>query len=149
MGATLSLVAALALVGANAVPALRATASPDAPSSDGTFEMTWRPPTPNEGVDGYEFEVHLDTTGTGNDFARWYQGAATQSFVSGMSDGTVLARVRGRSHGQAWSAWSAPVRIEIAHHSMTKALTLMFIGFAVFLIIVGYIGAMAVREADR
>ena len=89
----------------------------------------------------------MDTTGTGEAYARWYQGPAQQSFVSGLPNGVVHVRIRGRAAKDgSWSAWSTPTRIRIQHPSLTKAFTLLGIGLFVFVVIAGYVGYMSTRE---
>ena len=72
-----------------------------------------------------------------------YRGRARSTFVSGLRDGTYHFRVR--AHG---SAWSAPIRLHVAHHPMHLALACFTAGAAVFLATTVFL-AIAARGRAR
>ena len=147
MAAAIALIACV-VAAPSAVPAVRATATVEAPTTDGTFTLSWSRP---DGMpaDDVEFEVELDPTGTGNSYTPWYRGPATQSFVSGLTDGVILARVRARQGQSPWTDWSPAAHAKVQHHSFAKALGFLSIGFIVFMTIALYIGYMALRVDDE
>ena len=132
-----------AAVGASSPPRIQATASVEAPSTDGTFTLEWS--APSEALAG-QYEVELDRTGTGDAYEPWYTGPAQRSFVSGLRSGEVTARVRAAGSDGRWSPWSAPVRVRVAHHSFLRALSLLAVGAFVFAAIGGYVLFMSRRE---
>ncbi len=127
------------------MPEVVADASVDAPSRDGTFTLNWSIPT--EAAD-QEFEVQIDPSGTGEAYEHWYRGPATQSFLSGLTDGTVLVRARARTPEGPWSKWCEPIRVPVEHHPMNEALTLFGLGFVVFALIAGYLSYMTFRTGE-
>lgn len=144
-------VVAVALLGAllgtpdqpqGAIPALRSSASAAAPSKDGTFTLDWggRPVASVRLGLRREYQLQLSTPSNAGVFMDWYQGPDTRTFISGIPNGLVQARVRVRGDdGGAWSPWSETVSLTVEHHSMVKALSLMSLGLGVVLVIVGFL----------
>ena len=135
------LVGGLIVAQPSPAPTIGATATESAPTQDGTFTVNWSSADPSM----TEFEMQLDRSGTGADYRVWYRGPATQSFVFGQKNGSVAVRVRARRSGGGWSGWSKEARILVQHHSFTKALSLLTIGFFVFAAVAGYISYMAFK----
>lgn len=132
----------------SAAPHLSASATADSPSNDGTFMLEWGDPS----AQGVVYHVQLAAPPNEARFEDWYRGPATQSFVSGIPDGTARVRVRSApsvSEGEApdWGAWSEPLRVPVAHHPMNEALALMGLGAVVFLFIAGYVVQGSLRAA--
>ena len=127
------------------LPNIRASATSEAPSRDGTLTLSW---STTVKADNIEFDVELRQPNTPQ-FESWYRGSAQQSFLSGLPDGIAYARVRIRQANGPWSAWSAPIDIPIQHHSMDRALGLMGLGFIVFSLLASYIVVMASKERHK
>lgn len=110
-------------------------------ATDGAPQLTLSSSNPNQGVLKLEWSLSDETrseklfelqqaTDAGFKTARSiYQGVGAGTFISGLEDGTYYYRVRVEE-----GSWSAPLSIEIKHHSLKLAIFLMAIGAAVFLI---------------
>jgi hypothetical protein len=61
-----------------------------------------------------------------------YTGSDRATVLSGQTDGTRVYRVRAIGTGGV-SAWSEPVTVTVAHHSLSRALTFLTVGAVVFL----------------
>lgn len=131
--------AALPSLARGATPEVNSSVSEAAPSTDGTFTLSWGWP---EEASPQRWEVQLEMPGTDR-FEDWYLGSATESFVSGIPSGEVRVRVRAESSAGAWSDWSEPTVVPIAHHGWGKAIGLLALGAVVFAAIVALVGVGA------
>lgn len=105
------------------LPALELSASPGR-STTGTFSLSW------EGAEGALYEL-IEASGEG-DSQIVYQGTDTASVMTGKPNGSYSYRVRAQHTGSP-SAWSQPVGVTVAHHSLTRALGFFTVGLLVFL----------------
>ncbi len=112
----------------------RASISPPRLSSDtdvataGFFRLTWQ-------ADSDRVELQ---EASGDDFRNpvtLYTGSDTSSVISGKPDGTWFYRLRAIEDGQP-GPWSEPVEVKVAHHSLYRAFTFLFLGVVVFISIV-------------
>jgi hypothetical protein len=63
---------------------------------------------------------------------RVYRGPDRATVLSGLPDGTYYFRARIWQRGEPVTAWSEPVRAEVEHHSLARALGLFALGGVVF-----------------
>ena len=105
----------------------------------------WRP------GEGIEFVLQQAVDGGFADAQVRYQGPDTASFVSGLSEGGHLFRVRSRTE-EADGRWSAVQRVEVEYVSHRQVFLLMGMGAVVFLATVTAITMghrRSVREASE
>ena len=123
---------ALAVLAALAVP--RAVLALEAPALEsdrevataGFYQLTWS----GETAAGFELEE-----ATRADFAQarlLYRGPDLATVLSGKPDGDYHYRIRAIDDGTR-SDWSAPVHVEVRHHSLARALTFLALGAIVFI----------------
>lgn len=116
--------------GAGTVSAPTLSAS-ESVSNTGYFHLTWSPASPDAATRQYELQQANDpqfsepvTILTGPDRA---------SVISGFADQVYFFRVREHQG----TAWSTPVRVEVKHHSLTRALGFFGLGAIVFALMLG------------
>ncbi|MBX2813758.1 MAG: hypothetical protein KTR25_18215 [Myxococcales bacterium] len=131
-----------------AAPTISVAPSSPNPSQDGTVQLLWSSAEPSA-----RYQVEIAAPRSEDGYQLWYEGTATESFVSGLSDGTARFRVRQVSSSDpqktGWGPWSAILEVEIAHHSMGKALLLLGLGALVFVSIVAYVIMSALRTREE
>jgi hypothetical protein len=74
-----------------------------------------------------------------------YEGPDKATFISGLPDGQYYYRVRAKVDGEV-SDWSAPIAVQVQHHSLALALSLAGVGVVVFLMTVGVV-VVGVRKS--
>lgn len=96
------------------------------------------------------FDIEMDRGESFSNPSRIYRGRDGARVMSGMSDGTYYFRGRVWLQGEPVTAWSEPVRVEVAHHSLGRALTLFLLGALVFgaTVAVIVIGQRRTREEN-
>lgn len=126
-----------------AAPVLEANASLDAPATAGYFTLTW--PMPEDVATPPDIIIEESRTA---DFAETrvvYRGPDEATTRSGLRNGDYFYRARFADEA---GAWSAVVPVRVSHHSLSRALSFMGLGFAVFLSVAGIILFGWLRE-DR
>lgn len=107
------------------------TPAPGLSTSSGTFsrqgvvKLEW---TVMKTQNGELFELQQATDASFETAQSVYQGKDGGTFISGLENGIYYYRVRAGN-----GLWSAPLSIEVQHHSLTLAIFLMVVGAAVFL----------------
>lgn len=109
----------------------------NSPASAGFYRLSWQ--TGNEHVELQEARTpgfdHPATVYTGPDRA---------TVISGRPDGSWFYRIRSLDDQRA-GPWSDPLRVTVAHHSLTRALLFLGLGVTVFIATV----LMIVRGSDE
>lgn len=120
---------------AQEAPAAGFTSDAQVNTPEGHTTLRWEP----VGV-GDEFQVQHGTSAAFPDPELWYEGPATQSFVSGLGEGEHFYRVRAREgEGEPWGAWSDSVEVDVEYQPMWLAATLFSTGAVMFCCIVGFV----------
>lgn len=123
---------------------------PAGPLNDGYVQLRWT--SGDEAVEAWV--VQLEEAGD-PEFAvplLRYEGPQVASFVSGLPAGRHYYRLRARVGADGpWSAWSAPLVVEILPHSLALAWTLFGLGATLVVSIVGYlfVSDRRVRAEER
>lgn len=109
-------------------------------TESGYLKLSWKPGASSADRTPYLFELQQAIR---HDFTQTdliYKGKDYATFLSGLPDGQFYYRVRAVSpDGAQYSDWSAPVLVQVAHHSLRLAFLLFGIGAVVFLITVGIV----------
>ncbi|MFO8156191.1 MAG: hypothetical protein ACQERR_07625 [Pseudomonadota bacterium] len=84
--------------------------------------------------DGEEpvYDIEMDRRESFGNPRRIHRGPDSATVLSGLSNGTYFFRARVWLRGEPVTAWSEPVRAEIEHHSLARALGLFALGGVVF-----------------
>lgn len=135
---TAIVVALLALM----APVVATQAAPGLTTSDprpaaGYFRLSW------DG--GGPVELEEATQPDFGDARLIYRGADASRAMSGKPDGSWYYRVR-RADGPA--AWSEPLRVEVRHHPLRRALFFFVMGLGVFLATVLLVFGGGARSRD-
>jgi len=118
-------VALLALLAATPATPTAATIEADTElATAGYYQLRWTAATADVQVEVSEPDS--------DDWRIIYSGPDRARVVSGQTDGTRVYRVRGIGATEP-SAWSAPVRVTVVHHSLQRALLFFGVGAVVFL----------------
>lgn len=86
----------------------------------------------------YRFELEQDTEGSFPSPRQIYQGQDFATFLSGLKNGQYYYRIRVVA-GSNISSWSAPIRVQVQHHSLSLAFALFGLGALVFLLTVAIV----------
>jgi hypothetical protein len=62
-----------------------------------------------------------------------YRGKDTATTITGLPDGDYFFRISDASEGASTANWSEPVRLQVRHHSLSRAFGFFTIGVVVFL----------------
>lgn len=113
-------------------------------STEGHLTLRWASPT---GDTWFQVEHAIDPEFT--DAVLMYEGAATQSFFSGLEEGRQYYRVRaglrekpveaGVEPAVTWGPWTEPRVVEVEYQPMWLALLLFATGAAMFACIAGFV----------
>ena len=108
-------------------------------NAEGHLTLRWEADgTPTE----YQVE-HAATSGFASPEV-WYEGPATQTFISGLEEGDHFYRVRARgSESAAWGPWGESVGLTVEHQDMRLAWSLFGVGAVLFGSIVGFVAWQA------
>jgi hypothetical protein len=137
LAGALSILSAVLLLGL--VPAAARLAAPElesdtAQANAGFFRLVWQY---RDAVSEFELQESVH-----DDFSNVhviYRGPDRARVLSGRDDGLYFFRVRALDGDGDKGAWSAPVRVEVAHHSLFKAAFFFAVGALVFLSTLGLI----------
>ncbi len=110
-------------VGAAAVPQLRTS---DSLATAGFYQLSW-----DDGLQ--QVELQEAVSASFEDARQVYLGTDTASVFSGKPDGVWFYRLRTIGKDARTSDWSEPLRIEVAHHELRRALLVFATGLFVFL----------------
>ncbi|MCB0261612.1 MAG: hypothetical protein KDE52_17470 [Calditrichaeota bacterium] len=87
-----------------------------------------------------EYELQQSTEKDFGNFRVKYKGVDLASYVSGLPNGTFYYRIKAIDTATGnESLWSAPIKVDVVHHSLTLAFWLMGIGSIVFFATAGVI----------
>lgn len=90
-----------------------------------------------QALDTLHFELQRSRSATFDAVKTIYEGPDLASFRSGLPNGNFFYRVRAvSSNDGVTGAWSQPLKVIVAHQSLTLAFSLAGVGFVVFLAIV-------------
>lgn len=107
-------------------------------TESGYIKLSWDWTPGEENASDYEFELQQAQDDQFSDTTPIYQGQDFATFLSGLNNGSYHYRVRVKAGGTS-SAWSAPVFVQVKHHSLTLAFSLFGLGALIFLLTVGII----------
>jgi hypothetical protein len=109
-------------------------------SESGYIKLSWKLNGADAPANNFTFELQRSAHQDFEQSIPIYQGPDYASFISGLPDGDYYYRARViAKDGTQTSDWSAPVLVQVKHHSLSLALLLCGIGAAVFLITVGIV----------
>ncbi len=109
-------------------------------SESGYIKLSWELDGTNTSANNFIFELQRSAHQDFEQSAQTYRGPDYATFISGLPDGDYYYRARTIAiDGAQESDWSAPVLVQVKHHSLSLALLLCGIGAAVFLITVGIV----------
>lgn len=121
----------------------------DGGASAGYLRLEWRWEGEGEGVQPV-YDIEMARRESFGNPRRVYRGPDEATFLSGLADGTYYFRGRVWLRGEPVTAWSGPVRAEIEHHPVGRALGLFALGGGVFAATVALIlfGRRRVRKTS-
>ncbi len=91
---------------------------------------------------GDSFILQIDD---GDGWQTVYEGPDRASTLSGLPDGAYRFRLRPAGNGDAWSS---PLRVRVAHHSLSRAFGFFGLGAAVFGILLLLLAAARRKEME-
>lgn len=103
----------------------------------GFYQLSWQ-------TDAGNIELQEATQAAFHNPTTFYKGADRATVISGRPNGTWYYRVRAIGAGQP-GPWSEPVKVTVAHHSLSRALMFLSLGIIVFVAIV----VMIVRGPEK
>lgn len=107
-------------------------------TESGYIKLSWTWDADAAAGDTYRFELQQDEQSSFAAPREIYQGQDYATFLSGLKNGTYYYRIRAIT-GASAGEWSAPVLVEVKHHSLSLAFSLFGIGALIFLLTVGII----------
>lgn len=113
---------------ANATPELTTSSTL---STAGYLQLSW-----TSDSSGNELQQYVLQQSTSPDFdpsTTLYQGPDQSTVISGLADNTYYYRVRQLQQ----DTWSEPVKVEVKHHSLTRAFGFFALGAFMFVMTVG------------
>ncbi len=135
LGIAAAALACLLISSARSAEAVDLVVDAPASSDTGHYELRWGPPEPEDGdgpadplPEGTTFELQEARSADFSGARTIYEGPDRARAMSGRLDGVFHYRVR--SPG---GAWSAPVTVEVRHHSLTEAFVFLGVGAFVFI----------------
>jgi hypothetical protein len=93
-------------------------------ASAGFFRLSWE-------SNAKRVELQVASSPDFQDPATVYTGPDRATVISGKPDGTLYYRIRALSNPEA-GPWSEPVKVEVQHHSLARALMFLSLGILVF-----------------
>ncbi len=96
-------------------------------STTGYFQLSWQ--------GGQQFVVQQSDTENFSYSKTIYQGEDTATSMTGLSDGNYYYRVGTKNKSDSTINWSKPIRVDVAHHSLSRALLFFAMGASVFIAI--------------
>ena len=103
----------------------------------GFYQLSWE-------TDAGNIELQEATQSSFHNPVTYYKGADRATVISGRPNGTWYYRIRAIGAGQP-GPWSEPVKVTVAHHSLSRALMFLSLGIIVFVAIV----VMIVRGPEK
>jgi len=94
----------------------------------GFYQLSWE-------TDAENIELQEATQSAFRNPTTYYKGADRATVISGRPNGTWYYRVRAVTSEQS-GTWSEPVKVTVAHHSLSRALMFLSLGVIIFLAIV-------------
>ncbi len=117
-------------------------------TKSGYFKLQWTVNPAEQQHATLTYEVQQSGSNTFDQAKTLYSGPDLATFCSGYKNGTYYFRVRAFPiHGNTPGQWSAPLQVQVKHHSLHLAFALFGLGAVVFLITVGIVvrGSRRVR----
>lgn len=110
-------------------------------TKSGYFTLQWTLGTAaQQPTDKVTYEVQQATDTTFEQAKTLYTGPDMATFCSGYKNGNYYFRVRAFAlHDNTPGQWSAPLQVQVKHHSLNLAFALFGLGALVFLITVGIV----------
>lgn len=109
-------------------------------SESGYIKLSWNLNGAKAPANNFNFELQRSVHQDFEQPISIYRGPDYATFISGLPDGNYYYRVRAIVKDDTQTSdWSAPVLVQVKHHSLALALLLCGIGAAVFLITVGIV----------
>lgn len=109
------------------IPVPEFESSEEMSSSAGHVRLVWGVPDDVENLEAIEFELQQTRDVTFEERRTIYSGPDQASFISGLPDGKYYFRVRTKLNGEV-SSWSAHATVDVQHHSLNLAYTLLGLG---------------------
>lgn len=135
MAAALLLVALLAVSSGQAQSSAPRLSSDNDVATAGFFRLSWE-------TDAARVELQEAKDSAFETGHTYYSGPDRAAVISGKSNGEWYYRIRAIEDKQA-GPWSSPLRVTVAHHSLSRALLFFAVGLVVFIAI----GAVVIRGA--
>lgn len=129
---TIFIVVAISLL--IAIPAMSATPELQLDtnlSTEGYYRLTWQTDA-NTKLMKSDYILQEANEPTFTDAATIYQGPDTASVISGRSNGFYYYRIRNTQDTGTADVWSNMAKVEVAHHSLSRAFIFFTLGAMVF-----------------
>lgn len=94
-------------------------------STTGYFQLSWQ--------GGQHYVVQQAETENFSHVKTIYQGEDTATSMTGLPDNSYYYRVGTKPASDAAMTWSKPIRVVVAHHSLSRALLFFAMGASVFI----------------
>ncbi len=94
----------------------------------GYFTLSW------SAEDTTQFELQQSKRSSFSQADTLYRGADTATIISGRGDGEYYFRVRALGTNGAASQWSETVKVDVAHHSLGRAVGFFITGAVMFVL---------------
>jgi len=137
----------LGLAGGPAAAQAPALETSESPATAGYYRLSWELP----GKEPARVELQESAEPTFAQAHRVYLGYDRATLVSGRGDGIYYYRIRRHPRDGEPAPWSGALAVEVAHHSLERAMVFFWVGAVVFLatlaLIVG--GALSGRRTRR
>lgn len=112
--------------------AVELSGDPELESRAGSAALSWQLSPPSSEAQAVSYELQQAPEASFADARTLYTGPDQGRYISGMENGSYHFRVRARSGGGAWGAWSKTQTLSVEHWSAGRALGLMGLGAVLF-----------------